>query len=101
MQDDASDITVGVQGAYAVTAYFYANNGEGKKYNAKEVKEYGNQAELYKALDDGAIDAVVYGTSDAAGKIAAGGYEMIGQQINDWANGVSFACHPSKADVVA
>ena len=102
MAADASDIKVGMQSGYAVTAYFLANNGEGKKYNtpAADVKLYDTPTALYAALDNGDIHAVLTGTSDAADKIAAGGYEFIGDIIDDWANGVSFACHESAGDTV-
>jgi ABC-type amino acid transport substrate-binding protein len=103
MAADASDIKVGMQSGYAVTAYFLANNGEGKKYNtpAADVTLYDTPTALYAALDAGDIHAVLTGTSDAADKIAEGGYEFIGDTIDDWANGVSFACHAGAGSAVA
>jgi len=100
MSADASDVKIGLQNAYAVSAFFMGNNGEGKKFNApdSQLSFYTDEKALFKALADGEVQVIFVGESLA--ETLDQKYSRKGDWVLGWSNGVSFACHPSKASVI-
>jgi len=95
MAVDASDVSVGVVTGFAAGSDYPASS---TAFSPQSVTEFPTPEKLFAAVNDDMVNVAFYDQSSAASYMT--GREFIGPKVDDYANGVSFMCHPGKGDVV-